>query len=215
MNLDTQVIKAKQYCNSLTGYSRRKTREVFIGDVPMGGDNPIRVQSMTTVDTMDTMGSVEQVLRMVESGCEYVRITAPSIKEAQNLAEIKKELAKRGCNVPLVADIHFTPNAAELAAKIVEKVRVNPGNYADKKRFEEIEYTDETYFAELERIREKFTPLVNICKENGTAMRIGTNHGSLSDRILSRYGDTPLGMVESALEFLRICADLDYHDIVL
>lgn len=213
--MDTQVIKAKQYCNSLTGYSRRKTREVFIGGVPMGGDNPIRVQSMTTVDTMDTMGSVEQVLRMVESGCEYVRITAPSIKEAQNLAEIKKELAKRGCNVPLVADIHFTPNAAELAAKIVEKVRVNPGNYADKKRFEEIEYTDETYFAELERIREKFTPLVNICKENGTAMRIGTNHGSLSDRILSRYGDTPLGMVESALEFLRICADLDYHDIVL
>jgi (E)-4-hydroxy-3-methylbut-2-enyl-diphosphate synthase len=213
--LDTQVIKAKQYCNSLTGYSRRKTREVFIGDVPMGGNNPIRVQSMTTVDTMDTMGSVEQVLRMVESGCEYVRITAPSIKEAQNLDEIKKELAKRGCNVPLVADIHFTPNAAELAAKIVEKVRVNPGNYADKKRFEEIEYTDETYNAELERIREKFTPLVKICKENGTAMRIGTNHGSLSDRILSRYGDTPLGMVESALEFLRICADLDYHDIVL
>ncbi|MTI41244.1 (E)-4-hydroxy-3-methylbut-2-enyl-diphosphate synthase [Fulvivirga lutimaris] len=213
--MDTQVIKAKQYCNSLTGYSRRKTREVVIGDVPMGGDNPIRVQSMTTVDTMDTMGSVEQVLRMVESGCEYVRITAPSIKEAQNLDEIKKELAKRGCNVPLVADIHFTPNAAELAAKIVEKVRVNPGNYADKKRFEEIEYTDETYNAELERIREKFTPLVKICKENGTAMRIGTNHGSLSDRILSRYGDTPLGMVESALEFLRICADLDYHDIVL
>ncbi len=181
----------------------------------MGGDNPIRVQSMTTVDTMDTMGSVEQVLRMVESGCEYVRITAPSIKEAQNLAEIKKELAKRGCHVPLVADIHFTPNAAELAAKIVEKVRVNPGNYADKKRFEEIEYTDATYNAELVRIREKFTPLVKICKEHGTAMRIGTNHGSLSDRILSRYGDTPLGMVESALEFLRICADLDYHDIVL
>lgn len=214
-NLDTQIIKAKQYCNSLIGYSRRKTREVFIGDVPMGGNNPIRVQSMTTVDTMDTMGSVEQVLRMVDSGCEYVRITAPSIKEAQNLDEIKKELAKRGCTVPLVADIHFTPNAAELAAKIVEKVRVNPGNYADKKRFEEIEYTDESYTAELERIREKFTPLVEICKENGTAMRIGTNHGSLSDRILSRYGDTPLGMVESALEFLRICADLDYHDIVL
>ena len=213
--MDTQVIKAKQYCNSLTGYSRRNTREVFIGEVPIGRENSIRVQSMTTVDTMDTMGSVEQVLRMVESGCEYVRITAPSIKEAQNLEEIKKELAKRGCNVPLVADIHFTPNAAELAAKIVEKVRVNPGNYADKKRFEEIEYTDETYNAELERIREKFTPLVKICKENSTAMRIGTNHGSLSDRILSRYGDTPLGMVESALEFLRICADLDYHDIVL
>ncbi|HNP19678.1 MAG TPA: (E)-4-hydroxy-3-methylbut-2-enyl-diphosphate synthase [Fulvivirga sp.] len=213
--MQTQIIKSLQYCDSLTKYARRKTREVYIGDVPMGGNNPIRIQSMTTVDTMDTMGSVEQVLRMVDSGCEYVRITAPSIKEAQNLAEIKKELAKRGCHVPLVADIHFTPNAAELAAKIVEKVRVNPGNYADKKRFEEIEYTDESYNNELDRIREKFTPLVKICKEHGTAMRIGTNHGSLSDRIMSRYGDTPLGMVESALEFLRICADHDYHDIVL
>lgn len=186
-----------------------------IGGVPMGGDYPIRVQSMTTVDTMDTQGSVEQVIRMVDAGCEYVRITAPSIKEAQNLEEIKKELRKRGYNVPLIADIHFTPNAAELAAKIVEKVRVNPGNYADKKKFEQIEYTDESYNAELDRIREKFTPLVKICKEYGTAMRIGTNHGSLSDRIMSRYGDTPLGMVESALEFLRICNDLDYHDIVL
>ncbi len=213
--MSTQVINTKQYCNSLTSYSRRKTREVYIGDIPLGGDNPIRVQSMTTVDTMDTIGSVEQVLRMVESGCEYVRITAPSIKEAQNLEEIKKELRKRGCEVPLIADIHFTPNAAELAAKIVEKVRVNPGNYADKKRFEEIEYTDESYNAELERIREKFTPLVKICKEQGTAMRIGTNHGSLSDRILSRYGDTPIGMVESALEFLRICEDLHYYDVVL
>ncbi len=213
--MNSEILKIKNYCNSLTQYSRRKTREVYIGDVPMGGQNPIRVQSMTTVDTMDTMGSVEQVLRMVDAGCEYVRITAPSIKEAQNLAEIKKELAKRGCHVPLVADIHFTPNAAELAAKIVEKVRVNPGNYADKKRFEQIEYTDASYNAELERIREKFTPLVKICKEYGTAMRIGTNHGSLSDRILSRYGDTPIGMVESALEFLRICADYDYHDIVL
>ncbi|GAA0894470.1 4-hydroxy-3-methylbut-2-en-1-yl diphosphate synthase [Fulvivirga kasyanovii] len=181
----------------------------------MGGDYPIRVQSMTTVDTMDTMGSVEQVIRMVDAGCEYVRITAPSIKEAQNLEEIKKELRKRGYTVPLIADIHFTPNAAELAARIVEKVRVNPGNYADKKKFEQIEYTDESYNAELDRIREKFTPLVKICKEYGTAMRIGTNHGSLSDRIMSRYGDTPLGMVESALEFLRICNDLDYHDIVL
>ena len=164
---------------------------------------------------MDTLGSVEQVMRMMESGCEYVRITAPSKKEAENLGEIKKELLKRGCQVPLIADIHFTPNAAELAARIVEKVRVNPGNYADKKKFEEIEYTDESYNAELERIREKFTPLVKICKEYGTAMRIGTNHGSLSDRILSRYGDTPLGMVESALEFLRICEDLNYYDIVL
>jgi (E)-4-hydroxy-3-methylbut-2-enyl-diphosphate synthase len=188
---------------------------VTIGDLPMGGDNPIRIQSMTTIDTMDTLGSVEQTIRMVNAGCEYVRITAPSIKEAQNLQEIKNELRKRGYTVPLIADIHFTPNAAELAARIVEKVRVNPGNYADKKKFEEIEYTDSSYDAELERIRKKFTPLVKICKEYGTAMRIGTNHGSLSDRIMSRYGDTPLGMVESALEFLRICEDLSYYNIVL
>lgn len=203
------------YCNSLTKYERRKTREVYIGDVPLGGGNPIRVQSMTTVDTMDTMGSVEQVLRMVEAGCEYVRITAPSIKEAQNLENIKNELRKRGCNVPLVADIHFTPNAAELAAKIVEKVRVNPGNYADKKKFEQIVYTDEAYADELKRIEDKFSPLVEICKQHRTAMRIGTNHGSLSDRIMSRYGDTPLGMVESALEFIRICESMDYKDLVI
>ncbi|NBP68639.1 MAG: 4-hydroxy-3-methylbut-2-en-1-yl diphosphate synthase, partial [Cytophagia bacterium] len=182
---------------------------------PMGGNNPIRVQSMTTIDTMDTLGSVEQTIRMVEAGCEYVRITAPSLKEAQNLAEIKKELRKRGYNVPLVADIHFTPNAAELAARIVEKVRVNPGNYADKKRFETIDYTEASYQAELDRIREKFTPLIKICKEHGTAMRIGTNHGSLSDRIMSRYGDSPLGMVESALEFLRICEDEQFYNIVV
>src|SRR5688572_13994778 len=181
----------------------------------MGGHNPIRLQSMTTIDTMDTQGSVEQVLRMVASGCEYVRITAPSLKEAQNLDEIKKELRKRGCHVPLVADIHFTPNAAELAARIVEKVRINPGNYADKKRFETIEYTEASYQAELERIREKFLPLIKICKEYGTAMRVGTNHGSLSDRIMSRYGDSPIGMVESALEFLRICEDEKYYNIVL
>jgi len=205
----------KTYCPSLTEYQRRSTRVVNIGGVPMGGNNPIRVQSMTTVDTMDTLGSVEQTLRMVAAGCEYVRITAPSIKEAQNLLEIKKELRKRGCNVPLIADIHFTPNAAELAARIVEKVRVNPGNYADKKKFEEIEYTDSTYAAEVERIRERFRPLVQICKQYGTAMRIGTNHGSLSDRILSRYGDTPLGMVESALEFLRLCEEENYYDVVL
>lgn len=181
----------------------------------MGGENPIRIQSMTTVDTMDTAGSVAQVIRMVDAGCEYVRITAPSVKEARNLELIRKELRTRGYYVPLIADIHFTPNAAELAARLVEKVRINPGNYADKKRFEEIEYTDASYEAELARIREKFTPLVKICKEYGTAMRIGTNHGSLSDRIMSRYGDTPLGMVESALEFLRICEDLSYFDIVL
>jgi len=214
MNMGSDQTKF-QYCNSLTAYSRRKTRVVNIGDVPMGGDNPIRIQSMTTIDTMDTIGSVEQTIRMVEAGCEYVRMTAPSIKEAQNLQEIKNELRKRGYSVPLIADIHFTPNAAELAARIVEKVRVNPGNYADKKRFEEIEYTDASYDDELERIRKKFTPLVKICKEYGTAMRIGTNHGSLSDRIMSRYGDTPLGMVESALEFLRICEDLNYYNIVL
>ncbi|GCC53355.1 4-hydroxy-3-methylbut-2-en-1-yl diphosphate synthase [Chryseotalea sanaruensis] len=196
-------------------YNRRKTIEVKIGDVPMGGNNPIRVQSMTTIDTMDTIGSVEQTIRMVEAGCEYVRITAPSLKEAQNLAEIKKELRKRGYNVPLVADIHFTPNAAELAARIVEKVRVNPGNYADKKRFENIDYTEASYQTELDRIRDKFTPLIKICKEHGTAMRIGTNHGSLSDRIMSRYGDSPLGMVESALEFLRICEDEQFYNTVV
>ena len=212
---DLKVLEKVQYCNSLTEYSRRQTREVKIGDVALGGNNPIRVQSMTTVDTMDTKGSVEQTIRMAEAGCEYVRITAPSLKEAQNLKEIRKELRKRGCTVPLIADIHFTPNAAELAAKIVEKVRVNPGNYADKKKFEIIEYTDASYQAELERIQERFIPLIKICKEHGTAMRIGTNHGSLSDRILSRYGDTPLGMVESALEFLRICEAFNYYDIVL
>ncbi|WP_022824903.1 (E)-4-hydroxy-3-methylbut-2-enyl-diphosphate synthase [Hymenobacter norwichensis] len=205
----------KTYCPSLTEYKRRLSREVQLGDLPMGGLNPIRVQSMTTVDTMDTMGSVEQTLRMVEAGCEYVRITAPSMKEAQNLLEIKKELRKRGCTVPLIADIHFTPNAAELAARIVEKVRVNPGNYADKKKFDFIEYTDASYQDEVNRIRERFRPLVQICKQYGTAMRIGTNHGSLSDRILSRYGDTPLGMVESALEFLRLCEEENYHNVVL
>jgi len=170
---------------------------------------------MTTTDTMNTIATVEQTIRMVEAGCEYVRITAPSINEAKNLEAIKKELKIRGYNVPLIADIHFTPNAAEMAARIVEKVRVNPGNYVDKKKFDLIEYTDAEYQEELDRIREKFTPLVKICKEYGTAMRIGTNHGSLSDRIMSRYGDTPLGMVESALEFLRICEDENYHSIVL
>ncbi len=213
--MNPSITSLKQYCNSLVEYSRRKTIEVKIGDLPMGGNNPIRIQSMTTVDTMDTKGSVEQVIRMVDAGCEYVRITAPSIKEAQNLEIIKKELRVRGYTVPLIADIHFTPNAAELAARLVEKVRINPGNYADKKRFEEIEYTDAAYEAELARIRQKFTPLIRICKQYGTAMRIGTNHGSLSDRIMSRYGDTPLGMVESALEFLRICEDEQYYDIVL
>jgi len=211
----SDITAFKQYCNSLTKYSRRKTIEVDIGGVKLGGNHPIRVQSMTTIDTMDTEGSIAQAMRMVDAGCEYVRITAPSKKEAENLKNIKEGLRKRGYDVPLIADIHFTPNAAEIAARIVEKVRVNPGNYADKKKFENIRYTKETYNAELERIREKFSPLVKICKEYGTAMRIGTNHGSLSDRIMSRYGDTPLGMVESALEFLRICEDLDFYNIVL
>ena len=213
--MNSQIASVKQYCNSLVSYSRRKTIEVKVGDVAMGANNPIRIQSMTTIDTMDTEGSVEQSIRMIKAGCEYVRITAPSIKEAQNLEAIKKELRKRGYNAPLVADIHFTPNAAELAARLVEKVRINPGNYADKKRFETIEYTEASYQAELNRIREKFIPLIKICKEYGTAMRVGTNHGSLSDRIMSRYGDSPIGMVESALEFLRICEDEGFYNIVL
>jgi (E)-4-hydroxy-3-methylbut-2-enyl-diphosphate synthase len=203
------------FCGSLHQYKRRKTSTVKIGNLYMGSDYPIRVQSMTTTDTMDTAASVAQIQRMVEAGCELVRLTAPSIKEAKNLENIKAELHARGIYVPLVADIHFTPNAAEVAAKIVEKVRVNPGNYADKKKFDIIEYTDADYAEELERIREKFTPLVKICKEYGTAMRIGTNHGSLSDRIMSRYGDSPLGMVESAMEFLRICEDEGFYNIVL
>ena len=203
------------YTKSLTNYERRLTRVVNIGEVPMGGSFPIRVQSMTTIDTMDTRGSVDQCIKIIESGCDYVRITAPSIKQAKNLVNIKQSLREKGFYTPLIADIHFTPNAAELAARIVEKVRINPGNFADKKKFDSIAYTESTYQAELDRIRAKFSPLVSICKEYGTAMRIGTNHGSLSDRILSRYGDTPLGMVESALEFIRICEDLNYFDLVL
>ena len=215
--MNAEIIKALpgQYCNSLTTYSRWLSREVTIGDVPMGGTNPIRIQSMTTTDTMDTAGTVAQTIRMVDAGCEYVRITAPSVKEAQNLAEIKKQLRAKGYQVPLVADIHFTPNAAEVAARIVEKVRINPGNYADKKRFDELVYTDAEYQNELERIFTKFKPLVNICKEYGTAMRIGTNHGSLSDRIMSQYGDTPRGMVESAMEFIRMCESLNYYNLVI
>ena len=204
-----------KYCESLTRYQRLKTRVVHIGDVPLGGDYPIRVQSMTTTDTMNSKATVEQSIRMIEAGCEYVRITAPSIKEAQNLSEIKKELRKRGYNTPIIADIHFTPNAALEAARIVEKVRINPGNFADRKKFQEIEYTDQSYNDELERIHDRFSPLVKVCKEEGCVLRIGSNHGSLSDRILSRYGDTPLGMVESAMEFLRICEDYNYHEIVL
>lgn len=205
----------EHYCEDYLNRKRFKTLIVPVGDVNFGGENPVRVQSMTTTDTMDTEGSVNQSIRMIDAGCELVRLTAPSKKEAENLGVIKNLLVEKGYTTPLVADIHFTPNAAEIAAKLVEKVRVNPGNYADKKKFEEIEYTDESYREELLRIEEKFTPLVLLCKEHGTAMRIGTNHGSLSDRILSRYGDTPEGMVESAMEFLRICVKHDYHAIVL
>ena len=203
------------YTESLTSYKRLKTREVKVGNLLLGNSHPIRVQTMTTTDTMDTMATVEQSIRCIEAGAELVRITAPSKNEAENLQNIKDELRKRGYDTPLVADIHFTPNAAEIAARIVEKVRVNPGNYVDKKKFEQIEYTDAEYAEEIERIRDRFTPLVKICKEHGTAMRIGTNHGSLSDRIMSRYGDTAMGMVESAMEFLRIARGEDYHQIIL
>src|SRR6187399_437644 len=203
------------YCESLAEYKRLKTKEVKIGDLLLGNDHPIRVQTMTTTDTMDTLATVEQSIRCIEAGAELVRITAPSKNDAENLLDIRNELRKRGYHTPLVAVIHFTPNAAEIAARIVEKVRVNPGNYVDKKKFELIEYSDADYAEEIDRIRERFTPLVKICKEYGTAIRIGTNHGSLSDRILSRYGDTPHGMVESALEFLRICEDNNYFNIVI
>ncbi|MBM3922988.1 MAG: (E)-4-hydroxy-3-methylbut-2-enyl-diphosphate synthase [Sphingomonadales bacterium] len=203
------------YAPSLTQYKRLITREVKIGDLLLGNGHPIRVQTMTTTDTMNTIATVEQSIRCIEAGAELVRITAPSKKEAENLKTIRDELHKRGYKVPLVADIHFTPNAAEIAARIVEKVRVNPGNYVDKKKFEQIDYTDAEYREEIERIRERFTPLVRICRQEGTAMRIGTNHGSLSDRIMSRYGDTAIGMVESAMEFLRIARGESFHNIVL
>ena len=203
------------YSESLTSYKRIQTRPVKVGNLIIGGGHPIRVQTMTTTDTMDTDATVAQVIRCIEAGAELVRVTAPSKKEAENLANIKAILHSKGYTTPLVADIHFTPNAAEIAARIVEKVRVNPGNYVDKKKFEQIDYTDAEYVEEIERIRERFSPLVLICKEQGTAMRIGTNHGSLSDRIMSRYGDTAIGMVESAMEFLRIARSLDYHQIIL
>ena len=202
------------YCQNPFVYRRRPTRKVAVGTVSVGGDNAIRVQSMITCDTMDTAASIQQTVDLVNVGCEIVRITAPTVKDAANLQAIKKGLLEQGCNVPIVADIHFKPDAAMEAAKWVEKVRVNPGNYADSKKFKIIEYTDEQYTSELERIRERFAPLVLRCKELGVAMRIGTNHGSLSDRIMNRYGDTPLGMVESALEFARIARDLGYHDFV-
>jgi (E)-4-hydroxy-3-methylbut-2-enyl-diphosphate synthase len=202
------------YCIDPLRYHRRTTREVKVGNVGIGGDNPIRVQSMITCDTMDTEESIQQTIELANAGCEIVRITAPTVKDARNLEHIAKGLRERRCDVPIVADIHFKPETAMEAAKWVDKVRINPGNYADSKKFVIREYTDEQYAAELARIRERFSPLVELCKKRGIAMRIGTNHGSLSDRILNRYGDTPLGMVESALEFARIARDLDYHDFV-
>src|SRR5690349_2608447 len=203
------------YCADPFSYHRRISREVRVGNVGVGGDNPIRVQSMITCDTMDTEASIAQTIELAQAGCEIVRITAPTVKDAANLQHIVRGLRERGCDVPIVADIHFKPEAAMEAAKWVDKVRINPGNYADSKKFVIREYSDEQYAAELNRIRDRFSPLVALCKTRGIAMRIGTNHGSLSDRILNRYGDTPLGMVESAFEFLRICRDENYHEIVL
>src|SRR5437667_7727207 len=202
------------YCVDPLRYHRRTTREVKVGNVGIGGDNPIRVQSMITCDTKDTEASIQQTIELADAHCEILRITAPTVKDARNLEHIVNGLRQRGCKVPIVADIHFKPEAAMEAAKWVDKVRINPGNYADSKKFVIREYTDEQYAAELARIRERFSPLVELCKKRGIAMRIGTNHGSLSDRIMNRYGDTPLGMVESALEFARIARDLDYHDFV-
>src|ERR1041385_7941948 len=206
-----------RYCESPFFYQRRKTREIVIGDparggVIIGGNHPVVKQSMLTCDTMDTALSVKQTLELVAVGCQIVRITAPTVKDAANLENIVRELRARGCHVPIVADIHFKPDAAMEAVKWVEMVRVNPGNYADSKKFAIKEYTDEQYAAELRRIEEKFTPLVKLCLELGRALRIGTNHGSLSDRIMNRFGDTPLGMVESALEFARIARKNEFHN---
>jgi len=208
------LMRNLSYCSDPFLYQRRQTREVMVGNVGIGGANPIRVQSMITCDTMDTEMSIQQTMELAKVGCEIVRITAPTVKDARNLEHILKGLRERGCDVPIVADIHFKPEAAMEAAKWVDKVRINPGNYADSKKFVIREYTDEQYAAELSRIRERFSPLVDLCKQRGIAMRIGTNHGSLSDRILNRYGDTPLGMVESALEFARIARDLDCHAFI-
>ena len=205
----------KFYCRSLINYKRWSTRVVRVGDIEIGGDNPIRIQSMTTTDTMDTNATINQSIRMIEAGCEIVRITAPSNRDAENLKNIKEGLLKKGYKTPIVADIHFTPSAAEIAAKIVEKVRINPGNYVDRKKFKTYDYSEDSYKKEIDRIREKFLPLIKICKKYKTAIRIGTNHGSLSDRIMSHYGDTPHGMVESAMEFLRIANEANFHDIVL
>jgi 1-hydroxy-2-methyl-2-(E)-butenyl 4-diphosphate synthase len=203
-----------RYCPDLLRYARRPTREVMVGNVGIGGSNPIRVQSMITSDTRDTPACTSEILGLADAGCEIVRVTAQTKVYAANLENIVREVRAAGCEVPIVADIHFKPDAALEAAKWVEKVRVNPGNYVDKKKFEIREYTDDQYEEELQRIRDQFTPLVELCKQLGRAMRIGTNHGSLSDRIMNRYGDTPLGMVESALEFARIARDNNYHELI-
>ncbi len=211
----TTTYNERFFCNNLKEYSRLKTRVVHVGHIPLGGLYPIRIQSMTNTNTLDTQATVEQCIRIIEAGADYVRITAPGIKEAENLANIKKALLQKGYRNPLVADIHFNPQAAEIAAKYVEKIRINPGNYVDKRAFQQVDFTDEEYKQELGRIRERLLPLIKICKEYKTAIRIGVNHGSLSDRIISRYGDTPSGMVESALEFLRIFAAEDFHELVV
>ena len=196
--------------------NRRKTHEVRVGNTPLGGTNPIRVQSMTTTSTMDTDGSVAQVLRIVEAGGEYVRLTTQGDREAKNLESIEKKLRSLGCNVPLVADVHFNAHVADVAALYAQKVRINPGNYVDPaRRFQKLEYTDAEYADEIAKIEEKFVPFLHICREHGTAVRIGVNHGSLSDRIMSHYGDTPEGMVESCMEFLRICVKEDFKDVVI
>src|ERR1700736_4844079 len=209
-----ELMSTAPFCFDPMRYRRRLTREVIVGNMGVGGRNPIRVQSMITCDTMDTAACIQQTMELAAVGCEIVRITAPTVKDAQNLRSIKKELLERGCDVPIVADIHFKPEAAMEAALWVEKVRINPGNYADSKKFAFKEYSDEQYCAELDRIRERFIPLVRLCKERGISLLIGTNHGSLSDRIMNQYGDTPLGMVESALEFARIARDLQFHDLI-
>src|SRR5438105_3915050 len=209
------LVASPPYTPSRFRYERRRSREVQIGNLAVGGDQPIRVQSMTTTRTQDIEATLAQSIRLVEAGCEIVRITAPTAADAKAIGEIKRRLRASGIDVPLVADIHFSPSAAMEAAEHVEKVRVNPGNFADQKLFRVREYTDADYAAEIVRIEERFAPLVLKCKSRGVAMRIGSNHGSLSDRIMNRYGDTPAGMVESALEFVRIAGKHDYHDIVL
>jgi (E)-4-hydroxy-3-methylbut-2-enyl-diphosphate synthase len=197
-------------------YTRRKTVPVRVGSTAIGGSNPIRLQSMTTTATMDTQGCIEQAIRIIEAGGELVRMTTQGTREAENMRLIREGLTARGYKTPLVADVHFNPAVADVAARYVEKVRINPGNYVDPARtFKHLEYTDDEYAQEIQRIRDRFIPFLNICREHGTAIRIGVNHGSLSDRIMSRYGNTPAGMVESCMEFLRICVEQDFMNVVI